>query len=205
MTIISVYNNTSCKQMWRELEDILEERLMDKVIIGGDLNARIGTLGAANPDETRSTKDATINEEGEDWMDLFDTYALAVLNGNFDGDWNGIFTRLGYKNQEQSTIDYACANEKACEDIQQFKVGYQHQSDHFPLEIILYATSDSASPNEWITTQKWNVELKAQYTTSLQNTAPATSWKSFGRQHPKFEPIRGKLRITAGGTRSASA
>lgn len=43
----------------------------------------------------------------ESWMELLDNYDITLLNGNVNGDLEGNYTRLGYKNQEEAVIDYA--------------------------------------------------------------------------------------------------
>lgn len=42
--LVIVYNNTSLKEMEEQLETLLGRKTDDKVIIGGDLNARIGIV-----------------------------------------------------------------------------------------------------------------------------------------------------------------
>ena len=74
-TILSIYNNTSCAKMREEIEEVLEHCRCSgsETIMGGDFNARIGTLGSHVEEEKRSTEDVIINKEGKDWMDVIDT------------------------------------------------------------------------------------------------------------------------------------
>lgn len=80
INIISVYNNTKSKELRKELEIELEEAHLkgEETILGGDLNARIGKLGALDEEEERSTMDKNKDEEGELWIELFDTYDIAT-------------------------------------------------------------------------------------------------------------------------------
>lgn len=74
-TILMVYNTTNLdNNMENELNEFLSENLHKRVIFGGDLNASIGILGFTEYDEESSTKDMKVNEEGEKWINLFDTY-----------------------------------------------------------------------------------------------------------------------------------
>lgn len=77
------------------------------MIIGGELNARIGHLGAMKEEEESSTKDSITDEEEERWIELLNTYGIELLNGNAPGDLEGNYTRLGYKHQEEAILDYA--------------------------------------------------------------------------------------------------
>lgn len=65
--ILSIYNNTTCDKMRNELDGVLGQSLgkMCKTIIGGDLNARIGALGAIVEGEDRDTEDGVTNKEGD--------------------------------------------------------------------------------------------------------------------------------------------
>lgn len=99
-SILMVYNNTHLDNMKTELSSYLQRNLNKRVIIGGDLNARIGTLGSTEYNEERPTKDTSINEEGRKWVNLLDTYGISILNGNMDGDTEGNITHPGLINHE---------------------------------------------------------------------------------------------------------
>jgi exonuclease III len=171
--IINIYNNTSLAHLKNEITGLIEESQERNLIIGGDWNARIGTLCAANSNEERSTKDKRINEEGSRWADLVNAKGLTLLNGNTMGDWDGEYTRLGLQDQEEAVLDYVAANSNCLPKIATFRVGGEAASDHFPTEITLQTKSCRAIEN--ITVQKWNSRTKQQYTTSLRKKA-AENW-----------------------------
>ena len=65
--VILVYNNTKSQELMRELNVHLEEATMngEHVVIGGDLNARFGSLGALEESTRRATMDLKEDSEGE--------------------------------------------------------------------------------------------------------------------------------------------
>jgi len=75
ISVISIYNNSDLNHLKRDLEPMLEELVLQgkQVIMGGDLNARIGELGATEEGERRATKDKVKNKEGEGWASLLNT------------------------------------------------------------------------------------------------------------------------------------
>ena len=160
--IIYIYNNSSLEIMNKELSELMEST-MDKgcVLLGGDLNARIGKLGGWEEGHSRQTKDVTVNRDGEKWNQFFDTYGLQILNGNMAGDSEGEFTRLGYTHQEEAVLDYACGNAELIGITELFKVGTRIQSDHFPLE--MSTTSKCSRAEEKREIQIWNERTKAEY------------------------------------------
>lgn len=183
INIISVYNNTKSKELRKELERELEEALMkgEETILGGDLNARIGKLGALDEEEERSTMDNNIDEEGELWMELFDTYDITVLNGNVNGDLEGNYTRLGYKNQEEAVLDYAGISRKALNSIDSFVIGTEGSSDHFPLEITLTDCTPTALSTKKVQ-QIWNDATIIRYRMELANAEKGESWEELSGQ-----------------------
>lgn len=146
--LVVVYNNTSCEALKKELELEIEptSNRENSVILAGDINGRIGTLGSRWEEGERSSKDRVTDGEGEQWIELMEPQGLTILNGNIDGDWQGEFTRIGNQNQEPSVLDYAGANEQALEFIQHFTVSSLPYSYHFPLEISF--TTDSPRKEE---------------------------------------------------------
>ena len=172
--IINVYNNTCLLNMKSELTKLVEESNDRNIILGGDWNARIGTLCASQMNEERSTKDKRINEEGIKWSDFVNAKGLTLLNGNISGDWEGEFTRLGLQDQEEAVLDYVAVNNNCLDKIASFKVGRESASDHFPTEITLQI--ESQREIEDIIVQKWNARTKKQYTEKLRREG-AGNWK----------------------------
>lgn len=172
LTLFVIYNNVSLDTYRKELEKILDKSGSIRIFMG-DLNARIGTLGPLIEGEERQTKDRKVNIEGKKWMNFFDTYKIKLLNGNKNGDYGGEFTRPGYSNQEEAVLDYAGASEEMLNEITLFKIGSQHQSDHFPLELTLAAKS-SIEEREY-EVQVWNNTTKRKYTEMMAARRPPSN------------------------------
>ena len=183
ISVISIYNNSDLNHLKRDLEPMLEELVLQgkQVIMGGDLNARIGELGATEEGERRATKDKVKNKEGEGWASLLNTYELVLMNGNVEGDHEGEFTRLGYVHQEEAVLDYAAISGDLLEDLKQFKIGTENSSDHFPLEISLTRCTTTEAPT-MITTQSWTEQEKQAFTHKLSVMMPAKEWKQIRDQ-----------------------
>lgn len=130
--ITGIYNNTSLKKKKKLLEDLLDRNNNKCIIIGGDLNARIGLLGNEDGSEdgvqNRSTMDTVINEEGAKWIKLMESNGMGLLNGNTIGDLEGKNTYRGYKGQ--TAIDYSFVNVQAREKIMKFNIEERIDSDH---------------------------------------------------------------------------
>lgn len=104
----------------RKVFEILEEKNRgkteeEKLIIGGDFNARIGSEGGPIKDDTddinrRRSRDKIINKEGREML-----------------------RKMGEKGA--SEIDYVVANEISKEEIQEMRIGDRMEPDHLPLEV----------------------------------------------------------------------
>lgn len=177
--LISIYNNTNIEEIEEKIEPLMVEQVMEgsRTIIGGDLNTRIGRLGAIEEREDRSTMDEKVNADGRKWVNLFNTYGISLLNGNVRGDYKGNFTRMGYKHQEEAVLDYAGASPSMWREIQSFKVGSEAHSDHFPLEITL-AEQITQVERKKIMVQKWNTKSKEMYKRDLPKLQTPATWKT---------------------------
>ena len=191
--ILSIYNNTSCDTMRVELEQVLEQCRSEGYagLLCGDLNARIGTLGAHEENEERATEDAVINKEGREWITLMETYGLTLLNGNVNGDRTGNITRMGYSNQEQAVLDYAAITTNSFQTIDSMKVGVETNSDHFPLEISLKESIVSENQEPKIR-QSWRQNDKLNFKERLINSGPANGWNEV---HKKLWEATNKRRV----------
>lgn len=201
--IISVYNNTSCEEMKEDIEELLEADVASKMrIVGGDLNGRIGKLGASDPESERATRDPVINEEGERWVDLWDTFGIGFLNGNTAGDLEGEVTHPGLYGQEASVIDYAGASFAACGKVTFFKIGDRNESDHFPLEVTLNSKAKSSPAGQPVVLQKWDTNNKVKFKERLKNGPSAYGW---GQVHKKLWEGTPKVTIVPGSSRRAKS
>lgn len=172
--IMAVYSNPNLEAMKEDLERIIRNCSRKRIILAGDLNARIGTLGGRMEGDERQTRDPIINEEGEKWLDFLTSHQLKLLNGNTDGDTEGHITRPGYRGQASSTLDYGAANPLAIDMIRSFTVGTNSESDHFPLEIILGHKVEEKE--KYMTIQQWNTDAISRYRRNLAHAPGTNNW-----------------------------
>lgn len=111
--IVSIYS-TGMKNLRKELEQKIDEIGEERVLIGGDFNARIGERGSTvqelENERKRPTKDKTVNSEGKLLIDLMEERGWDTLNGNKMGDENGEYTYV--RGNVATTIDYAMASRR---------------------------------------------------------------------------------------------
>uniref|UniRef100_UPI00143AEFCB uncharacterized protein LOC117162825 n=1 Tax=Bombus vancouverensis nearcticus TaxID=2705178 RepID=UPI00143AEFCB len=110
------------------IEERVDGREEEVVIIGGDWNARTGEEGGSTNEDVgkeknRRSKDKTINVEGRT--------LLKIINGSDkEGEER---TYIGERGN--SVIDYVIGNQEATEEIIYMKIGKRTESGHMPLEI----------------------------------------------------------------------
>lgn len=83
------------------IKRIVEEYKEDRVIIGGDLNARIrGKCGndVEGWNIRRKNKDKKVNNKGKKLVKLIGEIEGYILNGAVEGDRKGEFTYVGPRN-----------------------------------------------------------------------------------------------------------
>lgn len=157
-----VPNYLNCNK-WTEdflnLNEMLGVMDTNKVLLIGDLNARIGTLEAVlcYQNRFRSSKDIVVNGEGRKLLDLCNAYGLSVVNGCTESDLDGNYTFIG--GQGCSVVDYCLAGIDWDSIICNLLVYVCDYSDHLPLII------DCA------------FQLPANYETSVKNNlSPKLLW-----------------------------
>lgn len=167
-TIIGIYRKSGLRGMKCELQNLFY-RNPDRTIVLGDLNVRIGTLGnREDPRSPRSTKDAVINSEGQEWLNYFHNHGIQILNGNKDGDWDGEIThpsRNRTRNNRDTVIDYAGATETVFEEIDIFEIIEKEKSDHHALVI------------KWTKKTESNVEVKNESALEIWNQETIFNYK----------------------------
>jgi len=135
-SIISVYGEQGGKNLMEKLEGILEEGDEGNVLIGGDFNLRLGSLGKKGSGEgeiVRHSKDRCIGNGGRKFIDWLEERGWVILNGCTSGDWEGEFTYVGTKGC--SVIDYVMVNERVESRVSNFSIGEGVDSDHMPMEL----------------------------------------------------------------------
>lgn len=88
-------------------------------------------------ENSRKSKNKIMNSEGKRLISERER-GWTILNGSKgeEGEW----TYIGENGV--SVIDYVIGNQEAVEEIEKMKVGDRTESDHMPLEIILYGTRE---------------------------------------------------------------
>ena len=109
--IIFSYLNIEKKKVLENVGNRLENYIDRKILILGDMNARIGKEKRANiineENECREAKDNIINDDGKILIDWCKKYGLCILNGECKGDKEGKYTCYG---KSRTTIDYGLCN-----------------------------------------------------------------------------------------------
>ena len=128
------------KKTKEELEQIIEEREVEKLIIEGDFNARIGQEGGdfriEEKHDVRRSKDKVKNTDGKLVLEMVEERGWNILNGNTEGDDKGEYKYTGPRGS--TVIDYTITNVEAKQDIKKFTVEERVESDHMPLIAELY-------------------------------------------------------------------
>ena len=191
--INSSYTKRQTQDFYNELQDKLTTFPRNEyTIIGGDFNARSGTLkdfiSESEADKaflnlsdeyeidkitsSRNNQDIHINSYGENLIDLCISTRMRILNGRTLGDLQGKFTYFGYNGV--STIDYVLASENFLtqKNIHSFKVeDLTTLSDHRPLTLKLcYSKTNKNNQHEVTLTPKLkaiNIKILENYKTEL--------------------------------------
>ena len=192
--IIGIYNSNGIDRIRKELEQLCNVHT-ERIIMMGDWNARVGTLGDINNNK-RNTKDLVINQEGKKWVELVDQLGMMILNGNMDGDWEGEYTHDGPHNS--SVIDYAAATTMLVSELTSFTVEQQVESDHHPI-VISYGKYNSIENSQLMATEKiqdWSDRGVQKYKIALENLwrKPDTAeWHDIAERITKATTIRQRI------------
>ncbi|CAG5078766.1 Protein of unknown function [Cotesia congregata] len=139
--IISVYNNVGIKKIESELKGVVEEnaRTAEKIIIVGDLNARVGERNTEGVKEEgrlkRKSKDKVFNSEGKKLLKVCKELGLRIMNGGTEGDRKGEITFIGGKSENcGSVLDLVLTLDRGGDSgISYLKILKSIDSDHLPL------------------------------------------------------------------------
>lgn len=130
----TVYNNRCIEKIAKKLKENTENIRDEVLIIGGDMNARIGLEGTVYRGELddaqmeRKSKDRVKNREGEKMFELIEERGWLILNGNMQGDEKGELTRI--EKRGASVVDYVFANSKGWDKTSKFFIKDRIASDH---------------------------------------------------------------------------
>ncbi|XP_074104902.1 uncharacterized protein LOC141531199 [Cotesia typhae] len=120
-----------------------KENEIEKILLIGDLNARIGEcdvnkIDAVN-EKQRSSKDKKINGEGKKLLKLSEELGLKILNGVKSGDEEGEITFVGGKSENCcSVLDLVLMLDRGENDgVKSLMVIERIESDHLPVIVEL--------------------------------------------------------------------
>ncbi|XP_076673700.1 uncharacterized protein LOC143371907 [Andrena cerasifolii] len=174
--IITVYSR-DMKETEEELDQIIEKKDVEKLIIGGDFNARIGQEGGDFRIEekhgVRRSKDKVKNTEGKVLLEVVEERGWNILNGNMEGDEKGEYTCTGPRGS--TVIDYIITNVEAEEEIKKFTVEERVESDHMPLIAELYGGNkrgerEGNQKERWRERRVWTEEGRREFQIELNKT-----------------------------------
>jgi exonuclease III len=133
MSIVSVYSTEGEKKLREKIDELVVEKLEEKILIGGDFNLRLGEMGVEETEDEkiRRSKDKTIGNGGRKFIEWLQEKGWYILNGAVTGDWEREYTYVGARGS--TVIDYIIGNDKLRESVCNFKVGERVDSDHMPL------------------------------------------------------------------------
>lgn len=162
-----------------QLELFIEEYPDAEYVIGGDFNARVGTLGTL-PAEldcvlpvARSSCDVTIDSRGETLVDFMLECDMLLLNGRVEGDMEGSF--IFVSGTGKSVIDLIFASPSIASVATSLIVHPTSDSHHFP--IILNCQKPAYFANSYIplssTVFSWKKDNEkiALYKTQMTQTS----------------------------------
>lgn len=145
INIIPVYINYNHWEVeYQKIKEMVEENNMDKCILLGDCNIRMGRLQSfdneiefnnVNIRQIRNSKDSVVNSRGKKLVDWFDNRGMLILNGRTLGDEEGEMTFVS--KQGEAVNDVCAISYELLDSVSKFSVGSQTLSDHLPIELKL--------------------------------------------------------------------
>lgn len=162
--IITVYSK-DMKKTRSNIEEMVEATEEERLIIGGDFNARTEKGGSFCDEvierEIRKSKDKVTNTEGVRLLEMVEKNGWEILNGNMEGDEEGEFTFIGA--QGNSVIDYILADTKMKEEIQNFRIDERVESDLLPMVVEIYGDLTQEKQTEEQLKEIWTEEGRRFY------------------------------------------
>ena len=172
---------STLEQVDQFIANAIEQNQEFDIIMGGDLNARIGDWAYTEDEDkdmnegattyTRETQDSFINTPGRTLIELCTTFGLTPLSGLKCKNFPSKFTFIGHRGS--SIIDHCIVSTNLIDNITDFITINRIESNHLP--IVMNIESKSPIENELQTeTQepfiksKWQ-EKKAQESLNILN------------------------------------
>ena len=170
------YSNKEYQNTMEELEQCILDQLDGKddaeLLIGGDLNARVGDwsyqedceLGENEEEEQnktfyRKTEDVVINNYGKRLIEMCTMFSLTPLGGLIERNFDSKFTFIGHRGS--SHIDHFVASTSLVNQISDFQIEDRIESNHLPITMKVNCAKDQQENNQQkiqITKIKWQEE-----------------------------------------------
>ncbi|XP_025265271.1 uncharacterized protein LOC112638231 [Camponotus floridanus] len=195
--VISTYMRENRKENYEKISEIIEENKDRYIIIGGDFNARTAEKGGRIEDDTaeesRTSEDKVINEEGRVLIKWLEENGLYIINGNVQGEEKGSMTYIGAV--ERSVIDYVITNRKGEERIEEMEMVEGVASDHLMIKVSLRIgmerEEEMEKEKEII---KWSDNEIEEYMERLKKIGNVFEWKDLRRKIRNSIPIK-KIKV----------
>ncbi|CAD6234564.1 GSCOCG00001987001-RA-CDS [Cotesia congregata] len=203
--VITVYNNVGIRAIEKQFKKVVRdnEGTYEKIIVIGDLNARIGECETKVVNQEysikRKSKDKVVNAEGKKLLNMCEDLGLRIINGASEGDRNGEVTFIGGKSENCcSVIDICMVMDRGSEDcIKKFGVIKKTDSDHLPIYIeIKRKNSDNKATNGEEKTgltkimeerMRWKKDQAAEY---AENAYEIWSEKRMGEEGLEWSELK---------------
>ncbi|UYV78505.1 hypothetical protein LAZ67_16001805 [Cordylochernes scorpioides] len=150
-----------------------------EIVLGGDLNIRIGYLGAFHNlfqipvllSGYRTSRDPTVSPLAETLVDFLDDNSLTILNGRSISDKNGCYTFISH--QGSSVLDLFMVSPALLELVLDLSIESLPYSDHLPLLLKLNGSDNTKAkslPLEYIPVRKftWSINKAPTYELCLE-------------------------------------
>ncbi|UYV71109.1 hypothetical protein LAZ67_8001769 [Cordylochernes scorpioides] len=151
-----------------------------EIVLGGDLNIRIGYLGAFHNlfqipvllSGYRTSRDPTVSPLAETLVDFLDDNSLTILNGRSISDKNGCYTFISH--QGSSVLDLFMVSPALLELVLDLSIESLPYSDHLPLLLKLNGSDNTKAkslPLEYIPVRKftWSINKAPTYELCLED------------------------------------
>ncbi|UYV76819.1 hypothetical protein LAZ67_14002099 [Cordylochernes scorpioides] len=151
-----------------------------EIVLGGDLNIRIGYLGAFHNlfqipvllSGYRTSRDPTVSPLAETLVDFLDDNSLTILNGRSISDKNGCYTFISH--QGSSVLDLFMVSPALLEIVLDLSIESLPYSDHLPLLLKLNGSDNTKAkslPLEYIPVKKftWSINKASTYELCLED------------------------------------
>ena len=146
------YSNKDYQNTLEEIEQFILDQSEGKneldIILGGDLNARVGDwsyqedMGEGRDDEeeegktyNRTTQDQVINNHGRKLIEICTMFSLTPLGGLKEKSFESKFTFIGHRGS--SHIDHFAVSTNLIDKISSFRILDRVESSHLPITLTL--------------------------------------------------------------------